>query len=392
MYVFGLGEQGASQCRAEADAAARAGLPAFYTRAAIDELPFKPAGAYGMPDQINFHPRKWLLGLARTIPGGGSYVAEGVLATGLTEAKSADDVHVVTTSRGDVRARHVVVATHYPIYDRGLFFARLTPIRENAIAGLIDADKAPRGGYLAADASLSFRSAPVSVPGKRLLIVVGEKYPTGTDSNTAARFDRLAAWAADTYGLQKVDYRWATQDLVPPDGLPFVGRYHPGAHNLWTAAGFNQWGLTTGTHAGHMLASFVASGSHADADLYSPQRAGQLIKGAPKLIHDQLNVGKHYIGDSCAPLLRMGKPRDLRPGDAMVVNVKGRNVAAYRDKQGALHCFGATCTHLGCTVGFNNLEESHDCPCHGSRFSSIDGRVLHGPATDPLPIIDVEDM
>jgi hypothetical protein len=28
------------------------------------------------------------------------------------------------TTRGELRAAHVVVATHYPIFDRGLFFVR----------------------------------------------------------------------------------------------------------------------------------------------------------------------------------------------------------------------------------------------------------------------------
>jgi Rieske Fe-S protein len=41
------------------------------------------------------------------------------------------------------------------------------------------------------------------------------------------------------------------------------------------------------------------------------------------------------------------------------------------------------CTHLGCLLRFNAAETSWDCPCHGSRFD-VDGRVLEGPAVDPL--------
>ncbi|WP_233574031.1 Rieske 2Fe-2S domain-containing protein [Amycolatopsis panacis] len=40
--------------------------------------------------------------------------------------------------------------------------------------------------------------------------------------------------------------------------------------------------------------------------------------------------------------------------------------------------------HLGCFVRFNPAERSRDCPCHGSRFD-VDGAVLEGPATRPLP-------
>lgn len=41
------------------------------------------------------------------------------------------------------------------------------------------------------------------------------------------------------------------------------------------------------------------------------------------------------------------------------------------------------CTHWGCTVGYNAAVNEWQCPCHGSRFA-VDGKVLEGPAEDPL--------
>lgn len=43
----------------------------------------------------------------------------------------------------------------------------------------------------------------------------------------------------------------------------------------------------------------------------------------------------------------------------------------------------STCTHQGCTVGFNHTAGKIQCPCHGSEFST-NGSVLNGPATQPL--------
>ena len=57
--------------------------------------------------------------------------------------------------------------------------------------------------------------------------------------------------------------------------------------------------------------------------------------------------------------------------------------AAYRDDDGELHAVSARCTHLGCTVRFNDAERSWDCPCHGSRFD-LTGKVLEGPAVHDL--------
>lgn len=59
-------------------------------------------------------------------------------------------------------------------------------------------------------------------------------------------------------------------------------------------------------------------------------------------------------------------------------------LAIYNDSTGKEHRFSAICTHLGCTVVWNDLEKSFDCPCHGSRFSGLTGNVINGPANAPL--------
>lgn len=50
---------------------------------------------------------------------------------------------------------------------------------------------------------------------------------------------------------------------------------------------------------------------------------------------------------------------------------------------GQIEVFAQNCSHLGCSVAFNQKEKTFDCPCHGSRFN-INGTVLHGPAAFPL--------
>lgn len=129
---------------------------------------------------------------------------------------------------------------------------------------------------------------------------MGQKYRTGEDADTLSRFRHLAAWGKANCGLERLSHRWATHDLMPPDGLPYVGLYHAAAQNLWMCAGMRQWGMTMGTHAAHMLAALIRTGKHEDADLYSPQRGAQLTAGAPKLIMDQINVGKHVSAPAMA--------------------------------------------------------------------------------------------
>ena len=64
-------------------------------------------------------------------------------------------------------------------------------------------------------------------------------------------------------------------------------------------------------------------------------------------------------------------PGDLAFGGFVVKN--GSNVAV----------LAQNCSHLGCSVSFNQDARTFDCPCHGSRFN-LDGTVLHGPAQNPL--------
>jgi 3-phenylpropionate/trans-cinnamate dioxygenase ferredoxin reductase component len=74
---------------------------------------------------------------------------------------------------------------------------------------------------------------------------------------------------------------------------------------------------------------------------------------------------------------------DLAPGHGGIVDMGGKKLAVYRDENGRLHALSPRCTHMGCTVGWNDADRTWDCPCHGSRYA-VDGRVVQGPAARPL--------
>jgi Rieske Fe-S protein len=74
---------------------------------------------------------------------------------------------------------------------------------------------------------------------------------------------------------------------------------------------------------------------------------------------------------------------DVKRGEGKILRLKGRNVAAYRNEKGAVTLRSPECTHLGCIVRWNGADDTWDCPCHGSRFTT-DGEVVAGPAEKPL--------
>lgn len=81
-------------------------------------------------------------------------------------------------------------------------------------------------------------------------------------------------------------------------------------------------------------------------------------------------------------------------GPAAEVPVGGARL--YRERKLVVSCpaageykaFSAQCTHAGCVLD-KIVEGEGNCPCHGSRFDVSSGKVLKGPATDPLPAVPV---
>jgi nucleotide-binding universal stress UspA family protein/nitrite reductase/ring-hydroxylating ferredoxin subunit len=79
---------------------------------------------------------------------------------------------------------------------------------------------------------------------------------------------------------------------------------------------------------------------------------------------------------------------DVKPGHGAVIQVDGKRLAVYRDESGAILALSPRCTHMGCTVDWNDADKSWDCPCHGSRYRT-DGEVIQGPAEKALTRQDV---
>ncbi|WP_114905876.1 FAD-dependent oxidoreductase [Ornithinimicrobium murale] len=348
------------------------------------DLPFDVAAAVRLPDQAQFHPQRWLLHLAEQVEAAGGQVLEGVAVLNVHDGHNGHllvDTATGSAAASEVRsvsAEHVVVATHYPILDRALFFTRLGQTRDLVVSGPVQGT-APRGVYLDADAGYSLRTPPGATD---RLIIGGGQHAPGTRPDQERCFAELAEWAQDQVGLREVSHRWAAHDLTTPDGVPYVGRYLPGSSNLWVATGFNLWGMTNGTAAGLLLHDLITDQADpAQADLMSPSRvSADVVTGA---VRDQVKAGSHLVSGLARAVTSGDDAADLADGEGRVRHVGTRAVASYRDEDGLLHEVSANCTHLGCVVQFNNAERTWDCPCHGSRFS-INGNVLNGPATDPL--------
>ncbi len=78
---------------------------------------------------------------------------------------------------------------------------------------------------------------------------------------------------------------------------------------------------------------------------------------------------------------------DKYPADSVTANIMGRFYLC-RMADGGFIALSSKCTHLGCTVPWNDKEKRFICPCHGSSFD-ISGAVITSPAPRPLDIYPV---
>jgi glycine/D-amino acid oxidase-like deaminating enzyme/nitrite reductase/ring-hydroxylating ferredoxin subunit len=379
-YVYADAEQDIERLRAEAELAARLGLPATY----VDEVPLPVPALAGVrfDDEVQFHPTAYLAGLAAAVVGDGWHVFQHARATGVSDGEPC----VVHTEAGDLRAERVVVATQYPILDRGGQFARLGVNREYAVAGVLPAGTP--GGMTLSIGGRTRSTRTYRLDGDDLLIIVGESHQTGTDDAREDRYTALEEWGRRYFGITDYRYRWSTQDPGSLDGVPYVGRLYPGSVHLYTATGFGAWGMSNGTAAAMILTDLLMGRANPWADVFSATRLGSLGT-VPSLAKLQAKVATRWVKDrftGAAP----GAPAELGPDEAGVFVVDGKRTAAYRDENGTLHAVSAVCTHLRCIVHWNAAERSWDCPCHGSRFTPR-GEVLSSPATAPLAPVDVPD-
>ncbi|GGO43450.1 iron-sulfur-binding protein [Streptomyces daqingensis] len=386
-HTFVESEHHADEVRAEAEAAREAGLPAtFVTRTG---LPFPVCAAVRVEDQAQFHPRKYLLALAADLQRHGGRVYERTRVMGLDEGEPC---RLFTENGAEVRARDVVVATHYPVFDRALMFSRLEPRRELVVSAMLPAGQDPGGSYLTPErGTRSVRTAPYPFgSGKRLLIVTGEKFTPGTSGqgSVGAGYERLAAWTYERFPDARLVHRWATQDNDTTDRVPYIGPFHPAAQHTWVATGFGGWGMSGGVLSGQLLAAYINGEPLPPwAKLYDPRRLSP--REAPAMLRFQSTVAGRFVGDRLRSSY-VDSVDEIAPGAGAIVRIRGRRCAVHRTPEGEIRALSPRCTHLGCLVRFNDAEGAWECPCHGSRFDT-EGRVIQGPATRPLePRDDVE--
>ena len=311
-FVYSVGD--AAKIKREYNAMRHLGIPAEMSD--CPALPFRTEAAVRLTGQAEFNPIKFAAMIVSDLPRERIFVH--------TPVRSTDGCTAVTDG-GRIHAKRMVIATHFPIIDRrGAYWLKMYQHRSYMLA--LRGAATVGGMYVAAEEDgLSLRDAD------DCLIIGGCGGRTG---KKCGGFDALERLAGKYFPGAATVARWATQDCITLDGMPYIGKYSPAGDDIYVATGFNKWGMT-GCMAAAMLISDMLTGR---------ENKYRSLLGSRTMLRPQLAVNAAH---ALAGWLTPTAPR---------------------------------CPHLGCALHWNPAEHSWDCSCHGSRFDA-EGHIENSPAT-----------
>ncbi|MES1980951.1 MAG: FAD-dependent oxidoreductase [Pseudomonadota bacterium] len=348
----------------------------------IDQVPglsFPTGPAIRFLNQAQFHPLKYLSGLAAALERNGGRIFGETRALSIRD--DAERKSVITT-RGEITAGSVVVATNTPFNDRAVMHTKQAGYMSYVVGLRVAKGSVPR--ILLWDTGDPYYYVRLETPepdaDHEILVVGGADHKVGQDEHPEHRYDELEAWTRALYPMAgQVEYRWCGIVMEPADGVAFLGRNPMDDKHVYIITGDSGTGMTHCTAGAMLVTDLICGRSNPWTGLYDPSR--KPIHGLSEFVKEQANVMVQY-GD----WLNGGEVdsvSDIPPDSGAIVRDGLTKLAIYRDTKGELVSLSAVCTHLGCIVSWNSAEKTWDCPCHASRFD-VTGKVLHGPAITPL--------
>lgn len=293
------------------------GFPVSHTKSS--KLPFSICGALKFENQGQFNPLKFASGIIKDIK-----IYEHTMIHRI-------DNMTAITDHGSVRAENIIVATHFPFLNKhGSYFLKQFQERSYVMA----LENGPDVGGMYIDGSgngLSFRNY------KDKLLIGGGSHRTGKPGGGWSTLERFAE---EHYPDCDIACRWAAQDCMTLDGIPYIGSYSKMTPGLYVATGFNKWGMTSAMVSAMILSDLIEGRNNPYAPVFSPSR---------NMLRKQLYInGFEAIKNLLSPSAKR-------------------------------------CSHLGCSLKWNPHEHSWDCPCHGSRFSE-NGKIIDNPAVKDIDL------
>lgn len=380
-YVYTLKQEELEKIKKEVEAVQKLGFPAEFTT--NSELPFDILGGIKFPKQAQFNPCKYANGLVNSIT-----KKENVAIfenTKVVDLKEAENLlyKIITETGYCITAKHVVIASHYPIINvPGYYFLKMYQEMSYLIG--IETDKPLfKGMYINSETpAVSFRTAKKD--GKDLLLIGGMGHKTGERKDISDRYKNLEAIAKKYYPDCKIPYHWCTEDCISLDKIPYIGEFSSLMPNVYVGTGYKKWGMTTSNVAANIITDEILGKQNPYEEVFTSTRL-EPVKNYKELGNMVKEVATSWTVEKLK--ISEEKLQDLKKGEGGIIELENKKVGAYKDENGKIYIVKPVCSHLGCELTWNNLEKTWDCPCHGSRFD-YKGKSIYDPSVKDLKVYE----
>jgi len=361
----------------EYDALRKVGLPVRWSDAL--DVPFEVHGAVVLDDQVQLDPMDVVHALAAQLRAHGGTIHEGHRVR--TVEHTSREIVVRLAGGSVLTADRLVIATGAAALSGWLWAAKTTASRSYLIA--LDAAASVPGMFISAGQPV--RSVRTTAPrsGPPQLLVGGSGHSVGRVRSETEQLDDLRRWAEEHFPGSVETHAWSAQDYGTPDGLPMFGSVPGSDDRIHLASGYDKWGMTNAVAAARAISSDILGKPASWSE--GLDRRSLSARTIASLARQGLSAGAVQAKALFeAELTRL--PDDVPDGTGSVGRAGVRPAAVSRVGAGSC-AVSALCTHMGGVLSWNDLEQSWDCPLHGSRFDP-EGEVIEGPATKPLPRVE----
>lgn len=372
-YVYTTNQDEVIEIEKEVEAVNKLGKKTkFVTK--ID-LPQEIKGAIEFDGQAQFHPRKYMLGLAKVILKQNKIY----INTTVTNVKKEGENYTICTDKGNIKAKYIVLATHFPIINMpGFYFLKMYQGTSYLIA-IETKSKLPQEMYInVKEPVYSFRTANYN--GKEVLLIGGVGHKTGEPIPEESYYEKLEKKAKEMYPDSKVLFKWNTRDCISLDKIPYIGEFSNLMKNMYVGTGFKKWGMTLSNVAANIVTDKIIGNENEFEKIFTATRM--------KPIKNRWEVEKmlkETVNSIAIKKLKIDtwNVDNIENNNGAIIEIDGNNVGIYKDTNGKVYAVKPNCSHLGCLLSWNNTDKTWDCPCHGSRYDYM-GRNIYEPGIKNL--------
>jgi len=322
-------------------------------------------------NQARFNPMKYMMSIIDILIKNKVPLYENSRVTKIN--KGNNDYEVIINDKYKIKTNKIIMACHYPFLNPdNLYFAKIYQSSSYAIA--FKTKLKLTANYIFLDKPYYY----LRTYDNKTLIIGGNDHYTGIDIDIKKCYEDLTNKIYELDKNAKIVSKWFTEDCMVIDSLPFVDKYSRRHSNIILVTGFQKWGFSNAHQAALNVVNILLGKKY--NNLFKTNRwiLFKEFKNSMRMIAHSINglvLSKMFI--------KKHQLNDIKIGSGSVSRYKNTNVLIFRESEDKFIILKNFCTHMGCSLIWNDVDKVWESKCHGSIFDRY-GKVIYGPALKDL--------